>query len=233
MKTTHIHGEFLADGGPIYTETNLNHLIVEPFNTVSAFLFLILAGYWYLRLRGQFGKYKFLTAATALLTIGAVGGTVYHAFRVDAFFMYMDWVPIILLCWGAAVFFVFRLSKSYWSAGGIMLLSVLAQFLVFRIAPPSVSTNWSYAILGFMVVVPTVYNMVKTKFHQWWWVVYAFSAFVLALGFRILDPWEIIPIGTHFLWHTFGVLAGHFMFKYVFEVQKRDLAQLREEKIRA
>ncbi len=234
MKTALIKPyDFLPDGGPIYTETDTTHFIVEPFNTISALLFLLLAGYWYLRLRGQFGKYKFLTAATSMLTVGAVGGTLYHAFRTEAFFMYMDWVPILLLCWAAASYFVFRLSKSYWIAGGIIFLSFGVQFLIFQIVPPSISTNWSYAVMGLMVVIPVALNLIKTRFFQWWWVVYALGAFTLALTFRILDPLSPFEIGTHFLWHVFGCLAGHFMFKYVFEVQRRDNGVLQEEKVRA
>ncbi|TXC76240.1 hypothetical protein [Luteibaculum oceani] len=210
----------MRDGGPLYTETNLDQFIVEPFNTISALLFLFLAGYWYLRLRGQFGKFKFLTAATITLTVGAVGGTIYHAFRLDAFFMYMDWVPIVLLCWAAAVFFVYRLSNSFWVAAGMLILSLVSQILVFRFVPDHQSTNISYAIMGFMVVVPTVWNIIKSRFFQWWWVAYAFGAFSLALLFRILDPLQLISIGTHFLWHSFGFLACHFMFKYIFELQK-------------
>lgn len=211
----------MPDGGAAYTETNLNHFVVEPFNTVSAMLFLIIAGYWYLRLRGQFGKFKFLTAATFILTIGAVGGTVYHAFRADAFFMYMDWVPIVLLCIAASVFFVLRLIKSWWIAAGVFAFSVLAQILSFYFLEQPLSQNVSYACMAAMIVIPLIWHIAKTKFYQWWWVMYAFSAFALALLFRILDPYEILPVGTHFLWHLFGAAAGHFMFKYLFEIQKK------------
>lgn len=211
----------MPDGGNAYTETNFSQFIVEPFNTMSAILFLFLAGYWYLRLRGQFGRYKFLTAATFLLTVGAVGGTVYHAFRESAFFMYMDWLPILLLVVGAAAFFVVKLVKSAWIAAGVVLLAFLSQILVFTFLDQPLSQNISYGLMAVMLILPLVIHVVKSKFYQWWWVVYAFSAFALALLFRILDPvleWEV---GSHFLWHVFGAAAGHFMFKYIFEIQKR------------
>ena len=34
--------QLLPDGGPIYTETDVNATIVEPFNTISAVLFILM-----------------------------------------------------------------------------------------------------------------------------------------------------------------------------------------------
>ena len=63
----------LADGGPIYLETDLTQTIVEPFNTVTAVLFLFLAGMWLVSLWGRFRQRPFLTFCLPILAVGGVG----------------------------------------------------------------------------------------------------------------------------------------------------------------
>jgi hypothetical protein len=55
----------------------------------------------------------------------------------------------------------------------------------------------------------------KSEFKFGIYVLFAFLSFVIALFFRIADHWEILSIGTHFLWHTFGAIAGNFMLLYI------------------
>ena len=68
----------------------------------------------------------------------------------------------------------------------------------------------------------TVYH----SFRQWYliythwkavkWVRFAVLSFVFALTFRIVDKWEWLSFGTHFLWHTFGAVATFCMFNYIY-----------------
>lgn len=41
LQTTNWFDQRLADGGPLYTETNLDHFIAEPWNMVSSLLVII------------------------------------------------------------------------------------------------------------------------------------------------------------------------------------------------
>lgn len=206
----------LRDGGPLYAETNLDNLVAEPFNAASAFLFLLMAFYWIFRLRGQYRAYRFLTVAIAVLTIGGIGGTIYHAFRYSQVFLVMDWLPIMLLCLMASGFYLHRaygsLRPALYFVGALFLL----QFLNFQVIGLPQSVNVSYALLALTVLSPTFILLVKTNFKAGAWVASALGSFVLALFFRIADTWEILPMGTHFLWHLFGATAAMAMLQYTY-----------------
>jgi uncharacterized membrane protein len=214
----------LPDGGPRYYETDLDQFIVEPWNMASAILFIFLTIYWLLRLRGQYADQRYLTAATLGLGVGAVGGTIYHGFRIDAFYMYMDWMPILILCMATAVYFLFRLYGGWKKALFVMALITAVQVAVLQFFPPPYATNVSYALLAMYILLPTFLMLRKTKFRNWHLVVSALLSFVVALSCRIFDKWGLLPMGTHFLWHTFGAIATHLMFLFVYRlntVQKR------------
>jgi len=210
------------DGGHIYAETDFSRCIVEPYNASSAFLFVIMAAYWLWRLKGRYDRHTFLTSAITLLTIGAVGGTIYHAFRIHAFFMYMDWLPILIICLMTSVYFLDKIIGVWYYALGIVGLAFLMQFLLFRFVEDKNVINLNYAIMGSIVLVPTLLILIKHRFFEWWWVIYALFAFMLALFFRISDHWKILPMGTHFLWHCFGAAAGHFMFLFIYRLNRKD-----------
>ena len=212
----------LPDGGPVYMETDLSRFVAEPWNTATAFLFLMMAFYWGWRVQGKFVKFSFLSICLALLTVGGIGGTLYHAFRNSTFFLYMDWLPIMIICIMASGYFMLKVFGKWY----IMLLGIatvfLAQFLVFRFIDPVPAINISYAIMGTLLVIPTALMLYNTRFYHWWHVVFSFSSFLTALTFRVIDAWGIFPMGTHFLWHIFGALAGHFMIQYIYELYRAE-----------
>src|SRR5690349_15240074 len=81
----------LPDGGPRYKETPPDPTLVsvaEPYNAVTAALFLVIVLAWGWRLWGRFGRYPFLAACGPILLAGGIGGTLYHAFRTQrAYFL--------------------------------------------------------------------------------------------------------------------------------------------------
>lgn len=105
----------LPDGGGLYTETNLNHLIVEPFNTFTALIFVVIAIYWIRRLLKTKNKGRiFYLTLSIILLFGGIGGTIYHAFRYHKFFLYLDWVPIVLVSFAVSLYLFFMSTKSVW-----------------------------------------------------------------------------------------------------------------------
>ena len=48
------------DMGPMYKETNLDSLIVEPWATFSNIFFLIIVIYWIVKIWKQRSQYKFI-----------------------------------------------------------------------------------------------------------------------------------------------------------------------------
>ncbi len=214
--------QLLPDGGPIYTETDVKAMIVEPFNTLSALLFIIMSVYWYGRLKGRFSQFKFLTTSLLLLTIGGVGGLMYHAFRYSSYFLYMDWMPIMILCIMTGMYFMYKVMNNWWYTIGFFLFVFITDRVAWELIPEHnghLRANVNYAILGLTVLIPTYLILLKIKFKNWYLVAMAFASFIVALFFRIADDWGFLSMGTHFLWHSFGAVAGNFMFLFIYRTK--------------
>jgi hemolysin III len=213
----------LPDGGPIYTETDLSHVIVEPFNALSAIPFILIALYWLGRLRGSYRDYSFLFFASSLLLIGGVGGTIYHAFRLHSFFLMMDYLPIVLLCYAASVYFASKLVKRKWHLIPIYLSAFALQGLNSALFSPAIAVNTGYITMALVILLPTILYLRSRKFKHGHYVLFALFSFITAIFFRFVDHYGWIESGTHFLWHVFGAIACQFMFLFLYWTNEKKL----------
>ncbi len=212
-----------ADGGMLYTETNLQHIFPEPLNAVTSVFFLAIALYWTFKLWGKWQQHTFLSMAVLLLYIGGIGGTIYHGLRQWNFFIMMDWLPIMLLCVFAGIYFIVRLTRWYYALLLVVLYAAFQYFARDYVKPRGdmqLFININYAIMAGIVLLPVVAYLIHTRFKNGMWVGVALIAFILALTFRIADAWQWLFFGTHFLWHTFGAVAAFCMFKYIYMINK-------------
>ncbi|WP_343530689.1 hypothetical protein [Pedobacter sp.] len=211
------------DGGMLYTETNMAQLFPEPFNAITSGFFLIIALYWTVKMKGNFKSNPFLSYCLILLYIGGIGGTVYHALRQWSVFIMMDWMPIMLLCVSAGVYFLAQSSRWYYAV--LMVLGYVGlQFSIRNwLSADNIHlfVNINYALMALLVLLPVLKYLIYTKWKAGKWVGYALSSFALALTFRIADKWEWFSFGTHFLWHTFGAIATFCMFNYIYLTQNK------------
>lgn len=223
----------MSDLGPRYAETDPAHFPVDAWATWTNLIFLVVIVYWSRRLRGQAHRHRMLAVAIPLLTIGWIGGTIYHATRSHVCWTLLDWCPIVILVLAAAWWLWRRLLPGGALAFCVTLLpllvaSMLARFLA-NSGPAGISI--SYAILAAGVVVPAVVCCVRRP-DVWRWLVAVLVCFTLALTFRICDArlsaagW---PHGSHYLWHIFGGLATFFMFGFLYALRagERELAACR------
>ena len=214
------------DGGLLYTETNLDHLFPEPFNFITSLFFLIPAIYWLLRLKGFNSRYSFLSVAAWLLLIGCIGGGIYHGFRRWSIFIFMDWLPIALLCLMASVYLWIRVLGK-WYYGVLTLFICVAIEAAMRTfitgSDTQLAISLNYVIMALMVILPLILLIVKTKGFEWRLIGFALAAFTVAIIFRTVDAHTSIAIGTHFLWHTFGMLATTAMFLYLFRLRSKEI----------
>lgn len=213
------------DGGVVYAETNLQRLIAEPFNAASASVFLVIALYWVMRLKTSYQNYLFLGASTVILLVGAIGGTLYHAFRISRIFLVMDWLPILLLCVMASLYFLYRTTGKWWH--GLLLLTGFAgaQMLMWKLVAAEhrqLSININYALMALLVLLPLALFLVKVRFRNYLHVLLALMCFTLALLFRIYDQDNWLPVGTHFLWHCFGAIACHQVFLFIYKSNRQE-----------
>lgn len=213
------------DGGMLYAETDMHHFFPEPLNAITSCFFLAIAIYWTFRLRGQWRQHAFLTCALLLLYTGGIGGTIYHGLRQWNFFIMMDWLPIMLLCIFAGVYFLGKLTRWYFA---VLLIIVYGAFIYFfrqqmrESGDIQLFININYAVLAGIVLLPVLGYLISTRFRYGKWVGFALIAFIFALTFRVADPWGWLQWGTHFLWHTFGAVAAFCMFQYIYCINIKD-----------
>ncbi|MHC4983948.1 MAG: hypothetical protein ACYTF6_12385 [Planctomycetota bacterium] len=214
-------------GGPWYLETgrHVGSVIREPWNAASCLLFLILAAFWFIRLRGQYKRHAFLTACLGLVAVGGVGGTVYHAFRAHPVWLYMDFMPIFALCFAVAIYLWSRLLRRWWW----VLLTVPAVFvfliLNFRVFFPHL-IRWAivitYSLMVVLIALPAVGVLYRTRFRFGVFLLLAAVFFVLAITARTTDKYwpGVFAMGTHWLWHVFGAAAGHMVGEYLYRLPR-------------
>ncbi len=227
----------MADGGPVYKETPPDPAAVsfaEPWNAVTAAFFIAIVLVWLWRLRGRYRQFPFIVSCMPILFAGGIGGTLYHAFRTRQVWFLMDVVPISLLGAVGAIYLTIRLGKVYglgWvlaAAVGLVGVYLAVNLFVFRLIQfPNANwpVNLSYASLAFIMIVPLGVVMVRTRFRHVAWVAGSLLSFGIAWFCRLADntAWGDLPMGTHWLWHTFGAITTYGVTEYFYRIEGKPL----------
>jgi hypothetical protein len=209
-----------SDGGPIYRETDLNAFISEPFNAISSLTFWIPVFLFLYNLRGKYHQYPFLIYfCSPLLFIGGLGSTLFHAFRSSQWLLIMDWLPILLLTVGIAVFFWHKVLKNPSYTIATTLIFVILQYSISEFASGQDKINLGYFIRGNMIFLPMIIISFQTQFFKLGWLLLSLFFFVLALFFRYIDEkYHIFDVGTHFLWHISTSVGAFFMGMFIYHI---------------
>lgn len=213
-------GRLLTDNGPLYTETDFSKFVVEPWNTATAALLIV--GYWVFGDRSLRGR-PFLQWAIVILTVGGVGGTLYHAFRTSEVFLVMDWLPILVLCMMACIYFFVKVLPKWWYTIPIMVGLFALQGLVRMSLPVHASITIGYAMMGGMILLPLGWYLARTRFANGHYVLLALASFGIALFFRNADLQQppLLSMGTHWLWHLFGSFSCHLLLMFIWRVDNQ------------
>ncbi|RZS99205.1 hypothetical protein [Aquimarina brevivitae] len=222
MKVIFLINDLVApnDSGPIYKETDMGRLPVEPFNTFSNLFFLGIILYFSIKLYKELKDHTFIALCLPVMLISLVGGMTYHGTRSHQFWLYLDWVPIMLLCAAVVIYFITKLTPIWWkrllAIGLILSISFAIRNLPF---PKGLRISIGYVVTALTVLVPIVTYLVYTKGKNLKWVVAAFVIFGVAILFRSVDKitdLELFYMGTHWLWHLFGGLAVFCLMQYIY-----------------
>lgn len=230
------------DQGPIYRETDMTRIPVEPWSTFSNLVFLAVFICFAVKTRLSYRKFPMVVIFLIILLIGWFGGTMYHATRGSNVWLRMDYLPIMIIVLTASIYF-WRELVGNWL---LVMVFTLAPIMIYRFifhllpVPHFVSISIGYTLLASVVVVPLVPHCIRKTPEGWKLLVSALISFVFAIGCRLLDNqkimdrpvipdffqetfgWiEILPMGTHFLWHIFGGICCFCMFSYVFNAEKK------------
>ncbi|MCB0310381.1 MAG: hypothetical protein KDD42_04055 [Bdellovibrionales bacterium] len=216
----------INDFGPIYTETVSGRFPIEPFNTYSNVMFLIIICLYTWRTKLIFKESPLVVSALPILLIGFVGGTTFHATRSHSIWLLMDFIPIIILVIMAAVNLWQRVLENLWLS---MLLTVGPLF-IFRVTaalfdlPIQFRISIGYTISAICVALPAFtywYYCGKRNGHL---LGLTFFSFALAITFRYGDSsWgkSLLPMGTHFLWHIFGALSAWGLIEFIYRADQK------------
>ena len=221
---TRSHDQILPDLGPVYHETHLNRLIVEPFNAVSSLTMSIAALLiWFLLIRKDYRSHPFLAYVyVPLIFIGGIGSTIYHAFRASPLFLYMDVLPVLLLSILLSLFYWYKVYPNWFFLFFMAVMIVLARGLPVMFLKGADAINVSYLLSGLLIIIPLAVFMYRTRFAGWQNVFYSVTALLLALLFRYIDNFDhlILPMGTHWLWHVFSGIGVWFFGVYIFRTSE-------------
>lgn len=211
--------KFPNDSGPIYQETIEGRIPVEPFNTFSNIIFIVILVYFWMKIRKNPKQHPFFLFAIPVIFMSWVGGTVYHGTRSHQFWLVLDWLPIMLVCLGGIVYFITKIKKKWWERLlfflGLMLLSFLPRLIIL---PNEYRISFGYAVTAITVLTPFIWYAYNTGWKNVQLILMAILIFGLAVTFRTLDNITVLlPMGTHWLWHTFGGVAVFFLLLYIYK----------------
>lgn len=211
--------KFPNDSGPIYQETIEGRIPVEPFNTYSNLIFIAILVYFWIKIRKNPKQHPFFLFAIPVIFMSWVGGTVYHGTRSHQFWLVLDWLPIMLVCLGGIVYFITKIKKKWWERLlfflGLMLISFLPRLIIL---PNEYRISFGYTVTAITVLTPFIWYAYNTGWKNVQLILMAIFIFGLAVTFRTLDNITVLlPMGTHWLWHTFGGVAVFFLLLYIYK----------------
>lgn len=209
----------ISDWGPIYRESlGIHYFLAEPWNTWSNLVFLGIIIYFAVLIRRSPSDQKFIKFALPILSLGFIGGTIYHAFRAHKVWLMLDFMPIVVLAVSAAGYFWWKILGSRAAAGVLSLVSFLIGFFAVRKAVESLQypAATGYSILGIAVVLPMLIYLARRDWRHGEKVLGGLILFAVAMIFRHFDLRVPLPMGSHFLWHLFGGAAVFMLMRFVF-----------------
>ncbi len=74
-------------------------------------------------------------------------------------------------------------------------------------------------VVALTILIPLISHLVRTGWKDIGLFAGALVGFAVAIGFRSIDlrvPIAFLPMGTHWLWHSFGAAAVHLLMLYIY-----------------
>lgn len=183
----------------------------EPINALTNITFPIAGYLGYRLLKEHSAKSKELMILPWLLSLVGLGSFIYHTAR-NSVTLIFDTVPIYIFILYALFLALKELFESKAKAslvlGGFFLLEVILSIYV-----PKEFLNGSIRHLAAIIFISALGVLLFRKYGDKikMPIVSVIGLYGFAILFRSIDltVCNIIPIGTHFLWHTLAAFAGY------------------------
>jgi hemolysin III len=124
----------------------------------------------------------------------------------------MDFVPTALLAAAVSMYFWHRQGVSWWWVPLLVFgpyVFVMAGMSFLGMAD-AMRPFAGYTVWAISISLPVARYLKWNGWVDWWLVVGAAASFMIAVSLRTIDGGalvEILPMGTHWLWHSFGATA--------------------------
>ncbi|MBD3636640.1 MAG: hypothetical protein HUJ25_04805 [Crocinitomicaceae bacterium] len=229
-----VRDSLIMDPGPMYHEFHADCMIREPWNAFSSLAFFIPVIFWIWKLRGKYRQNLIIVALLPLLFLNGLGSTLFHAFRAETIFLYLDFMPAMAMSILLSTYLWTRVVRRWYFGIIIVFAFYVAAFMLIGIIMRTaentdIAPNLGYFFTGACFLTPILIILFKTKFYRVRFVVLTFLFLALALLCRASDyptpnPFpNILPQGTHFMWHIFSSFAVFTMGYYIFFINKINL----------
>lgn len=222
----------ITDGGPWYAETHItDNLIVEPWNAFSSLAIAAPAVYFLWKIRKNPTQYGFLLACIPFLFLNGLGSTLFHGLRTSRTFLLMDFMPAIVLTLMITVYFWAKALPKWWMGIVAVTPVFLMRFGVIDFFPGQRGINASYTISGIAFLLPLFLILRKYDFKKSFNIIGGTICFILAIYFRQIDKQavDVIPFGTHFLWHIFSGIGAFLLADYLYFLRNEELNPVQEK----
>lgn len=224
-----------------YHEYHAESFIKQPWNAFSSLVFFIPIIYWIWKLKPNFRQYPIITAILPLLFLNGVGSTLFHALEPSFALSLLDGIPPLVMVILLSSYFWTKTTHS-WLYGVLIVLgcyglNVLMAYLLYLNGRFDAATNVTYFITGMILLLPVMLILAKTNWQNWKQVALAVVLLNVALLFRVLDAYDasinplanLLPQGTHFLWHVASAAAVFPLGKFLIHLQHTNTKDKKQE----
>lgn len=214
-----------TDGGPIYAETDLTAFISEPWNALSSLAIVIPAVYWAFKLKWDFKNFAFLYFLIPLLALGGTGSLLFHAFRSSRFLLWMDVFPTAIVTLGVSIYFWDKVLPKKWQVASVVLPFTFIRYAIFDIYSGQFALNLNYFVTGFLIFSPIIFYLSRNNYKYFRTIFISIIFLSSSLVLRRIDysVAELIPMGSHFLWHIFSGVGAFYLAKYLYKVRMDEI----------
>lgn len=212
------------DGYAVNPETDAAGFPVEPLNTFSNFIFLIVIVYWIRKTRFKTSLFPVLVLSLPFMFVAFICGTMHHALRSDKVWHHLNMLSIFYAVIMVCVYFWYRITGSWIkSFFCVIIIPLIFRFFLASITiPGKISVSVVFVVMALAIFIPATIQCIINKLKYVSLLIFSSTTFVIALYFRETD-WNLTSFlshGTHFLWHIFGAVSVFSLLQYIYLIDR-------------
>ncbi len=207
---------------PQYCESLEQFWLHEPLNVITNFAFFVGAYVLYKLIKKKGYDMHLGWFLIFFMIILGVGSLAWHAYHTIPTLL-ADIIPIYIFIIFTFYFLLQSLTQNHKLTIVISTLTLFGYYIIFSFFPIlsifQGSLKYVFALLIFLFV----NGLIVKKFGKEFSFILPLSILIGAIVFRIVDLYvcQIVPIGTHFIWHIAVALAVYFSSVSILKLNQR------------